>query len=161
LVGWLVSSAQQQLDKEFWQILLAMWLWRRTQCIYLARFQCLIFSSLFQGLVYRLLYCWTLEMMVQMAGRQFERKCLLFKVLLVTFHTSCKLFGSINVSFSQPNYIVRNHTPCFNSAFMGKPLSTYVVSINVAALAITYDIMLGDDYIPVRSDKRGIATPDC
>jgi hypothetical protein len=43
------------------------------RCLCLAQIQCLISSSHLQGLGYRHLYCWTLEMMIQMTQIQFTK----------------------------------------------------------------------------------------
>jgi hypothetical protein len=37
-------------------------------------------SSYLQGLVHHRQYCWSLEMMIQITGLQFKRKCLLLTV---------------------------------------------------------------------------------
>ena len=49
--------------------------------------------------------------------------------------------------FSLLKYIVWNHPPHFNIVFVGKSVSTYVISTSVSSLGSTFDITLGDDSI--------------
>jgi hypothetical protein len=65
-------------------------LWgRRGLCV--ARIRCLISSRYLHVLMHRHLYCWTLEMTMQMTCLQFMGMCLLFKLSFVRFHISCNL----------------------------------------------------------------------
>ena len=58
------------------------------------------------------------------------------------FFFFCKFFVSINIFFLEK--IVWNHPPHFNIAFIGKSVSTYVVSTNVAGLVTNNDVTVGD-----------------
>ena len=66
-----MSSEHQKLYRELWGCLLLWGNSKGVEFLCLARFQCFISSSRFQGLVHRHLYCWTLEMMIQIARLQF------------------------------------------------------------------------------------------
>ena len=61
------GSEQQQLDRE-----LTRRFWRSIICVCLGRLHCFVSSTHHQGLLYRHLYCWTLEMMVQTNALQFK-----------------------------------------------------------------------------------------
>lgn len=60
---------------------------------FLATHQCLISSSLRQVLAHRHLYCWILDMIIQITCLQFKRKCLLLKLSFV-----CHLIFFVNFS---------------------------------------------------------------
>ena len=78
------SKIQKQPDMELQECLLAVRRFhRRSRGLYLARLQCLISSGHLQGFTYNHMYCWILEMMLQMTGQQFKRKCLLLKLSFV------------------------------------------------------------------------------
>ena len=73
---------------------------------FLARHQCLISSSHLQGLFHCCLYCWILEMMIQMTGLPLNRRCLLLKLLIVchAIFFFCKFFVSVNIIYFYLKY---------------------------------------------------------
>jgi hypothetical protein len=56
--------------------------WRRRRGLYVARLQCLIYSSYFHGRVHRHLYCWTLVTEPDDQPTD-EERCLLLKMSIV------------------------------------------------------------------------------
>jgi hypothetical protein len=57
--------------------------WRRRRGLYLSRLQCFNSSSHLQGLSHRHLYCWTLDLMIQMIRSQYKTNCLLFQLSFI------------------------------------------------------------------------------
>ena len=88
LNSWTCISVQWQVDQEQWEWLLCYeQIMKGGRILSLARLQCLISSSHLKGLMHCHLYCWTLDLMIQMTGVQFHRKCL----LKLSFVISCFL----------------------------------------------------------------------
>lgn len=79
--------------------------------------QCLISSRHRLGLVYHHLYCWTLQMTVQMTGLQFKRKCrrIVRDVPISTYHltvrvTFTKMLPGSTIQYNTNEHKNRNHT---------------------------------------------------
>jgi hypothetical protein len=141
------SSEQQELDQELWGCLLAVRRFRRIRRYpFFARFQCWSCASHLQGSLHRHLYCWTLEVMIQMTRLQFKRKFFLLRLSFVC-HISQVLyiFCKFKYIFSLFENILPGATFPILTMRLWKSLSSYVVSNNFAGLGTTYDVTSGHD----------------
>jgi hypothetical protein len=81
----------------------------------------------------------------QMTRLQFKTKCLLLQLLFV-----CHFVFFVNFSYIREFFSVKidwNYPSQFNIVFMGKSVSTYVVSTKVAGLGTIYDVTSGDECV--------------
>jgi len=110
------------------------------------RLKCIISSSHFQGLMHYHPYYWTLEKMIQMIHLHINRQCLLLKWWFVRFCTFVNFYLSINTHFSLTKHIAWNHHPKFVIVFMGKLLSTHIISMNASNIRAKI-VIIGEDCI--------------
>jgi len=85
-------------------------------------------------LAIRHLYCWTVEMMLQMTGLQFKKDRLLKLSFFARFNIFCKFFLTFSVNFSWPKRIVWNYPSCRTWRLWENlsPLTSYRVTSSVS-----------------------------
>jgi len=102
------------------------------------RLHCYISSSHIHGFVHRPVFCWTLEMMIQMNGLQFKKKCHLLRLFFVCQFCYSKVFRQYKYIFvSWLKQMIWNRLPHFITAFIGK---ICLASRHVARLDTTCDV---------------------
>jgi len=132
------SSVQQQPDTELLGSLFAMRrFWRRKRGFCLTTVQCLIRVIVRESYI----VTWTVVHWKWWSRRVACSSKEVRSHETVIFFFFFK-FSCINIFFL--GKIVWNHPPHFNIAFIGKPVSTYVVLTKVAGLVTNNDVTLGD-----------------
>jgi hypothetical protein len=104
--------------------------------------RCLIPSSHLQGHTHRHLYCVTLQMMIRKTCLQFNWECLLLELPFV-----CQVSDFVSVFLKWTciaphgqSKTVRIHPPHLDISLIGKSVSTYVVTNNVAGFGAICDV---------------------
>jgi hypothetical protein len=130
---------------------------RRRRDLCLVRLQCLISSSHLQGLLHHHLYCWTMEIMIQMTCLQFKRDCLILKLSFVWhFIFFCNFYKYDCIFLLGQNTLSGTIPPfqhCLWENVSTNIMSTNVTSTNIAGLRTIYSVTSGDDCIMLQIDQ--------